>query len=93
VRARPAIFVRRVLALFGLLGVLCLFHVWLRLQVTAIGYELSEARQMKMRLEHDRQQLEVELTMLKNRSRLRDLARRRLGMVERSEGQIVELEL
>ena len=85
------LFVRRVLALFVLLIALCLVHVWLRLQVTRLGYQLSEGQQMTTRLEDERRQLEVELAMLKDHNRLRELAQRRLGMVEPAKGQVLEL--
>jgi len=90
-RAMRGLLVRRALALFGVLIALCLFHVWLRLQVTHLGYELSEAQQMRTRLEHEQRQLDVELAMLRDRGRLRELGRQRLGLVEPGKGQVLEL--
>jgi cell division protein FtsL len=83
--------VRRVLALGAVLVALCLGKVWLRLQVVRLGYELSTARQVQLRLEHEGHELEVELAMLRDHGRLSDLARRRLSMSEAGRGQVVEL--
>lgn len=83
--------VRRVLVLGAVLLALCLLQVWLRLQVDRLGYELSAARQMQLRLEHERRELEVELATLRDPGRLADLARRRLGLVDPRPGQVVIL--
>jgi cell division protein FtsL len=81
--------VRRLLALGAALLLLCLLQVWLRLQVDRLGYELSAARAMQLRLEHERRELEVELATLRDPGRLGELARQRLGLVDPRPGQIV----
>jgi len=83
--------VRRTIALGAVLVALCMAQVWLRLQVTDIGYQLSAARQMHARLEQQRRELEVELAMLRDRSHLAELAVKRLGMRDPDKGQVVEL--
>ena len=83
--------VRRTIALGLVLVALCMAQVWLRLQVTDIGYQLSAARQMQTRLEQQRRELEVELAMLRDRSHLAELATKRLGMRDPDKGQVVEL--
>ncbi len=83
--------VRGLLGLGGLLVVLCLVDVWLRLQVTRLGYELSVAHQMRLRLEQEQRELDVELATLRDPSRVGELARGRLGMVSPREGQVVIL--
>ena len=83
--------VRRTIALGLVLVALCMVQVWLRLQVTDIGYQLSAARQMQARLEQQRRELEVELAMLRDRSHLAELAVKRLGMRDPDKGQVVEL--
>jgi cell division protein FtsL len=83
--------VRRTIALGLVLVALCMAQVWLRLQVTDVGYQISAARQMQDRLEQHRRELEVELTMLSDRSHVGGLATRRLGMREPEKGQVVEL--
>jgi cell division protein FtsL len=81
--------VRRALVLGAVLVVLCMLQVWLRLQVTHLGYELSATRDMQLRLEHEQRELEVELATLRDPARLGDLARKRLGMTEPGSGQVV----
>lgn len=83
--------VRRVLVLGGILVALCLLDVWLRLQVMHLGYDLSAARQMQLRLEHEQRELELEVAMLRDPGRLADVARHRLGMVDPAKGQVVIL--
>jgi cell division protein FtsL len=68
-----------------------MLQVWLRLQVVHVGYELSAARQVELRLEHERRELEVELATLRDPGRLGELARRRLGMTDPAPGQVVVL--
>jgi cell division protein FtsL len=84
-------FMRRMLVLGGVLILLAIVHVWLRLQVVRLGYELSSARQMELRLEHEQRELEVELATLRDPGRLGDIARKRLGMTEPRKGQVVIL--
>ncbi len=83
--------VRRTLALGLVLVAIAIATVWVRLQVTEIGYQLSAARQMQDRLEQQRRELEVELAMLRDRSHLAELATKRLGMRDPDKGQVVEL--
>jgi cell division protein FtsL len=83
--------VRRALGLGAVLLALCMLHVWLRLQVMHVGYDLSVARQMQLRLEHERRELEVERATLRDPGRIADVARRRLGMTDPQRGQIVTL--
>jgi len=83
--------VRRTIALGLVLVGLCMAQVWLRLQVTDIGYQLSAARQMHERLEQQRRELEVELAMLRDRSHLAELATKRLGLHDPEKGQVVEI--
>ena len=48
---------RRIAFLGGVLVLLCLVQVWLRLQVVDVGYQLSAARSMLERLDHEHRQL------------------------------------
>jgi cell division protein FtsL len=83
--------VRRTLALGLVLVALAMAMVWVRLQVTEIGYQLSAARQMQERLEQQRRELEIELATLRDRTHLADVAAKRLGMRDPDKGQVVEL--
>src|SRR5207249_9411880 len=82
---------RHALALGALLVVLCMARVWLRLETVNLGYELSSARQMQLRLEHERQALEGEIATLRDPARVADIARRRLRSEERRVGKVVVL--
>lgn len=82
-------FPRRILVLGGVLVVLCLVQVWLRLQVVDLGYQLSAARQMQLRLESERRELDVEFATLRDPARIGDVARRKLGMTEPQKGQVI----
>lgn len=90
-RAMRGYLVRRVLVVGGILVVLCMMQVWLRLQVMHVGYDLSAAREMQLRLEHEQHELEVELATLRDPRRIGDLARRKLGMTDARSGQVVVL--
>ncbi len=68
-----------------------LAHVWVRLQVTTLGYELSAAREIVARLEQEQRELETELAMLTAPQRLAEEAGRRLRMREPKPGQVVVL--
>jgi cell division protein FtsL len=83
--------VRRTFALGLVLVALCIGHVWLRLQVVRVGYNISDSRAMALRLEQQRRELELELAMLRDRTRLADLAMKRLGMRPPEKGQVVEI--
>jgi cell division protein FtsL len=83
--------VRRTLTLGLVLVALAMAMVWVRLQVTEIGYQLSAARQMQDRLEQQRRELEIELATLRDRTHLADVASKRLGMRDPDKGQVVEL--
>jgi cell division protein FtsL len=91
VRAIRSSAVRRLFVLGFVLVLLCLVKVWVRLQVVNVGYELSAARQMQQRLEHERQELEVEFATLRDPRRIEEIARRRLGLTEPRPGQVQEL--
>lgn len=82
---------RRIAALGMVLVVLCLAQVWLRLQVVNVGYELSAARKLLQRLDHEERELRAELAILQDASALADAARLKVGLVEPRPGQVVEL--
>jgi cell division protein FtsL len=55
-------------------------HVWLRLQVRDLGYQLSTARQVIDRLEQEEHELDAEAARLDAPGRIATVARSRLGM-------------
>lgn len=67
-----------VVALVGL--VLALGQVWIRLQVVAVGYELSNTRQLIHSLKGERQTLRMQWSALTAPAQLTAQAARRLGM-------------
>jgi cell division protein FtsL len=79
-----------VLLSFVLVGV-ALAHVWLRLQVVQMGYELSTASKLQNQLEQEQRELKVELATLMSPDRLEALARRRLGLAPPEKGQVIIL--
>jgi len=78
-----------VLALVGLL--LALAQVWTRLQVVAVGYALSNTRQLLHSLAGERQALEVEWRALTAPGRLADQATKRLGLSAPHPEQVIQL--
>jgi hypothetical protein len=68
-----------------------LAHVWVRLQVTELGYGLNTTGEIVARLEREQRELEAELAMLTAPQHLADEARRRLDMREPEPGQVVVL--
>lgn len=82
---------RRVAFLGGVLVLLCLVQVWLRLQVVDVGYQLSAARSMLERLDHEHRQLRAEIATLQDATSLADAARAKAGLVEPQKGQVIEL--
>jgi len=82
---------RRITGLGIVLVLLCLVQVWLRLQVVDVGYQLSAARSMLDRLDHEHRQLRAEIATLQDASSLADAARAKVGLVEPQKGQVIEL--
>jgi cell division protein FtsB len=91
VRVMRSRIARRIAALGGVLVLLCLVQVWLRLQVVDVGYQLSAARSMLDRLDHEHRQLRAEVATLQDAASLADAARAKVGLVEPQKGQVIEL--
>ncbi|HWP67129.1 MAG TPA: hypothetical protein VNO26_14620 [Candidatus Limnocylindria bacterium] len=83
--------VRRAVLVFAVLLVLAMAKVWVGLQVTELGYQLSDLRKEQLRLEEYRQQLEVELATLQGRVALEERARRTFGLGPPKRGQVVDV--
>jgi cell division protein FtsL len=64
-----------------------LAHVWLRLQVVNVGYQLSATREVIARLQQEENELALEVAGLDVPARLEALARERLGMIRPERGQ------
>jgi cell division protein FtsB len=64
-------------------------EVWLHLQTTEVGYQLSILHRMVGRLSSERNDLEAELATLTSPHALDVAAKTRLGLKPPAEGQIV----
>ena len=90
-RAVRAVALRRALLLGAILVALCMVRVWLRAQMTTVGYEMADYREMLGRLEHEHQELEIEVASLRDPRRVDEIARHQLGLVDPQRGQVVEV--
>jgi cell division protein FtsL len=90
-RTMRSLQVRRFAVVFAVLLLLAMGKVWVGLQVTELGYQLSDLRKEQLRLEEYRQQLEVELATQQSRAALEERARRTLGMAAPKRGQVVDI--
>lgn len=80
------------LSLFVVLGVgIALGHVWLRLKVVDLGYQLLTTRQLVEKLAQEEHELTVEIATLDAPGRVEGIARARLGMTRPGKGQEVAL--
>ena len=79
-----------VLALIGLF--LALAQVWTRLQVVAVGYTLSNTRQLLYTLQGERQELEAQWSALTTPGRLGEQATQRLGLSAHQPEQVMKMQ-
>ncbi len=79
-----------VLALIGLF--LALAQVWTRLQVVAVGYTLSNTRQLLYTLQGERQELEAQWSALTTPGRLGEQATQRLGLSAPQPEQVMRMQ-
>jgi hypothetical protein len=80
---------RAVVAWVAALTVAGALEVWLHLQTTELGYQLSALHKLIDRLGAERGELEVELATLTSPRSLDGAAKTRLGLRPPREGQIV----
>ena len=83
---------RVAVAWVGAITVASLIEVWLHLQVTEVGYQLSTLRRLVDRLASENGQLEVEWTTLRSPGSLDAVAKNRLGLRPPTQGQIVGIQ-
>ena len=73
----------KAMALVGLMGFFtfaALAHVWVRLQIVRIGYDISRETEKEKDLQQAHRKLEVERALLRNPERLERLAREKLSL-------------
>ena len=58
-----------------------IFLVWSRIQVTQLGYRISQASHEQEQLLKKNSELKIEEASLKTPSRIEDLAKNRLGLI------------
>ena len=83
---------RSVLPLFILITLFfcCLiFVVWSRLQITYLGYEISQVNKEQKQLLNMNKQLKLEAASLKSLARIENIARKQLGLVNPKPYQMV----
>jgi cell division protein FtsL len=68
-----------------------LAHVWVRLQVVRIGYQISHETEREKRLLQTHRKLQVERALLRSPERLERLARERLNLTMPDPGTIGRL--
>jgi cell division protein FtsL len=73
--------------LFSLAVAIGLGHVWLRLQVTRLAYDLSATREVISRLRQEERELTLEVATLEAPARVEAEALVRLGMMRPEKGQ------
>lgn len=68
-----------------------LAHVWVRLQVVRLGYQISHETEREKRLQQVHRKLQVERALLRSPERLERLARERLSLTMPDPGTIQRL--
>ena len=58
-----------------------LAHVWVRLQMVRLGYQISQETEREKRLQQLHRKLQIERALLRNPERLERLARERLNLI------------
>jgi len=84
----------RALALFAVTAFFtsaALAHVWVRLQVVRLGYQISHETEREKRLQQVHRKLQVERALLRSPERLERLARDRLNLTMPDPGTIGRL--
>lgn len=80
--------VGRWVALFAIAGAL---QVWVQHQSRQVGYEIGRIREVKLSLDRERRELDMEIATLESKPEIDRVARERLGLVPPREGQLVGL--
>ena len=83
---------RSVLPLFILITLFfcsLIFVVWSRLQITYLGYEISQVNKEQKQLLNLNKQLKLEAASLKSLARIENIARKQLGLANPKPHQMV----
>ena len=66
-----------------------IFFVWARLQITHLGYQISQANSTQQELLKLNKQLKLEVASLKSFSRIENIAKNQLGLTNPEPRQLV----
>jgi len=66
-----------------------IFLVWSRLQITHLGYQISQANSTQQRLLKLNKQMKVEVASLKSLSRIESIAKNQLGLINPEPHQVI----
>lgn len=66
-------------------------RVWMKVETTRLGYRLGELREKHTALSLDRQELELQFSVVKKPNSLYTLAHERLGMVSPVKDQVLKI--
>ena len=66
-----------------------IFFVWARLQITYLGYQISQANSEHTKLFKLNKQMKLEVASLKSLSRIENIAKNQLGLVNPDSSQMV----
>jgi len=80
------------LSLFILIAIfICslIFFVWSRLQITHLGYQISQANSKQQQLLRLNKQMKLEAASLRSLSRIEGIAKNQLGLINPESSQVV----
>ena len=66
-----------------------IFFVWSRLQITYLGYQISQANSKQQHLLKLNKQMKLEVASLKSLSRIESIAKNQLGLINPEPSQLV----
>ncbi len=81
-------FLFRVLFLVAFTAILCLFHIWFRVQIMHHGYEINQLKSYGQQLTEQSKNLKLEAATLSSPRRLERIAKERLSMQSPTEAQV-----
>ena len=84
--------IKPILLIGGILLIGLLFYVWQHIQVVHLGYQIERLRAEQLHLVQEGKAMRVELARLRSLKRVEEVARRELGMVHPSPGQVIVME-
>ncbi len=76
-------------ALGVLILVATLLYVWQHVHVVRLGYEIERLRETQAALVQENKALRLEMGQLRSLKRVEEIARKRLGMITPTPGQVI----